>query len=287
PRSHARSGRRPRRRATRRPGPDATPPARRTGPGAWPRRTGGSDSRASPEPAGRVARSCARAESRGSASTPPPGRAIVDERLQRVHRMSGLARPLDPEWRSNRAVLGLMPAGAALAATRAMVWPGPGIPRPLAAAPLGALAVLAAWALACEVSPDRLGAAFLSRGLGLASFLAWPDASVLLALTTMLAVRMVSRSTGLPPRVWDSAALLGLLAWITGATGAAGVLLVGALAFALDGVFPGGRPHQWGFAALSLVFVGLEAPPRDPAPAGAAVASLGALPLAVVVLVSL
>src|SRR5690606_28999258 len=91
----------------------------------------------------------------------------------------------------------------------------------------------------------------------------------------------------LPPRVWDSAALLGLLAWITGATGAAGVLLVGARAFALDGVFPGGRPHQWGFAALSLVFVGLEAPPRDLAPAGAAVASLGALPLAVVVLVSL
>lgn len=211
----------------------------------------------------------------------------MDERFQRVHRMSGLARPLDPAWRSNRAVLGLMPAGAVLAAARALVWPGPGTPRPLAAAPLGALAVLAAWALAREVSPDRHGAAFVSLGLGLAAFLTWPDASVLLAFTTMLAVRMVSRSTGVPPRVWDSAALLVLLAWSTGATGAAGVLLVGALAFALDGGLPGGRAHQWGFAALSLVFVGLEAPPRDPVPPGGGVASLGALPLAVVVLVSL
>lgn len=211
----------------------------------------------------------------------------------RQHRWTSLARPLDPAWPTNRAVLALMPLGAVLAAGRAWMLPASDQPGPTWMAALGAAVVLGAWAAGRELAPDDQRAAFLALVLGLGSLLVYPDASVLVLFTTLALARMVSRTVGPPPKVTDSAALVGLIGLCMARTGAVGTAVVGALAFALDARLTGGLRRQWGFSALSLALAGALAlaglraqtdGPADPAGgAGGGAAWLG-LPLGIAVL---
>lgn len=176
-----------------------------------------------------------------------------------LYRFSALARRLDPAWPTNRAVMILMPVAGAVVAALA--------PYTLALAPdgrlwagvLAAAVVLGTWALGRELAPDDQRAAFVCLALGLCGLLLVPGASVPLLFATLILVRMVNRTVGLPPTVLDGVAAVVLVGWAIASTRSYGVGLVGATALGMDAALPDGRRRQWGFAALCLVLVGLLA----------------------------
>lgn len=179
--------------------------------------------------------------------------------LESIHRFSALARPLDPAWPTNLAVLVLMPVAAAVLAVFGPGTPGLADTSRLWAAASGAGMVLGTWALARELAPDDQRAAFLAIALGIPALVLVPSASLVLLFTTLALARMVSRSVGLPARVLDGVAVLLLTGWSMASTRSLGVGLVAAAAFILDAVLPGGLRRQWGFAALCLALVGVLA----------------------------
>lgn len=183
-----------------------------------------------------------------------------------LYRVTALGRRLDPQWPTNLAVLVSIPVGALVAALAAPVVPGLAATPRLLAAVVGAAVVLGAWALGRELAPDDPRAAFLALGLGFAVLLVVPDGSVVLLFTTLLLVRIVNRSVGLPPRTGDGILVVALVGWSVFVTRSYGVGLVGAVAFGLDAHLEGGRRRQWGFAGLCLLMVGALAAGQVPRP---------------------
>lgn len=200
-----------------------------------------------------------------------------------MERLSGIGRPLDPAWATNRAVLVLAPAAGVLGALWA--WLGPGMRSPLATALVAAGAAFGGWALGRELDPDRQGAAFVAMGLAFVEALLVPEASLLFLFTGLMLVRVVNRTVGPPATLLDDAVILGLTAWCVWSTTNPLVGFVAAGAFALDAALPDptgerGPARHWAVAVLALLpalwgagvgpFGVLAAPSGLPAPARAA-----------------
>jgi hypothetical protein len=168
-----------------------------------------------------------------------------------IYRYSGIGRPLDPAWPSNKAVLVLMPA----AALAGLVW-SLGMSQGWQAALLNglvfALAVFGSWALARELLPDDHAAAFVSMAMAFLACLSFYSPGLLLLFTTLGLVRIVNRSTGLIARWTDSVAVTVLVVWCIYATQSPWMGAVAALAFVLDASLVNPLRHQFLFAALCL-----------------------------------
>ena len=119
-----------------------------------------------------------------------------------MYRFTSIARPIDPAYLTNRALLMILPllmlASGGLASLYDM---GDG---PAAAAFSGALAAFAAWALTRELAPDYSGAAFVALALAWAANIALEASSVMLLFVALLLVRLVNRSTGPQWRLADT-----------------------------------------------------------------------------------
>ncbi len=176
----------------------------------------------------------------------------VDLNDHRIYRVTSIGRPLDPSYRTNLAVLVLMPVAALVAALAAAIR-GDGFGAIAAQALVGPAAAFGAWALARELAPDDNPAAFVSMALAFAASLTVASPSLLLLFTTLGMVRIVNRTVGPPARLTDSLVVLGLIlatAWIIRSP----VLpVVGAVAFALDASLEDGTRRQLAFAMLALV----------------------------------
>ena len=189
--------------------------------------------------------------------------------LHLAYRVSGLARPVDPAYPTNKALLVLVP----LVFMGAAAWTymgGASLADAGAAGLEAGLMSFLVWALTREMSPDDNPAAFVAVAL---SLLVWPrvgEQSLLLLGGVLVAVRLVNRSTGKAAEMADSllaALLFAALAWFSSWT----LGLVGALALALDGLLPAPaaqahRKHHLGLAlvpagaALAVLLMGTDAP---------------------------
>ena len=178
--------------------------------------------------------------------------------LHPAYRMSGVARPVDPRTPTNKAVLILVPTALVIFVAMKLFdgasWTDAGL-----AGLNAALLTFFAWALTRELSPDDNPAAFLAVGLALAGSARVGEQSILLLAATLMAARLVNRSTGLAAKPADTVLMVvgfGLLAWFESWT--CGV--VGAVALTLDAVLPSHadarRMHLLGAAAVALVVVG-------------------------------
>lgn len=198
-----------------------------------------------------------------------------------VWHLTHLARVVDLRRRSNlvavAALLGFGLAGYLLAEPGETPW--------RAALSAGWSAFLA-WALARELDPDRPVAAEVTAvAAGVAAVTVGGNAGVVLAV--MLCARILLRSSGLPPTIWDALAVSTVAAAVAGSPEgwAAGMAVAVALAF--DASFPDdATPRvQLAVAAMAAVAVtvvatvtdAMEGPWRPPGPVAATIAGLGLL----------
>jgi hypothetical protein len=151
-----------------------------------------------------------------------------------MYRFTSVARPIDPAYLTNRALLIVLPIVGLLSAGLATLQDaGSG---PLSAAFSGVLVAFAAWALTRELAPDYNGAAFVALTLAWLAHVAFGTNRVLLLFVALVLVRAVNRSTGLPWRPLDTLGVFGFCTWAAINTQQPLILLLASLAFALDAI---------------------------------------------------
>ena len=181
---------------------------------------------------------------------------MAEERanLTGVYRFTSIARPVDPAYPTNRALLIVLPMVGLLSAGLAFLHPVDG--GPLSAALSGALVAFAAWALTRELAPDYNGAAFVALAFAWIANIAFGAKLVLLLFVAIVLVRVVNRSTGLPLRLLDTLGVLGFCTWAAINTEQPLILLVASLAFLLDATLEKPlRRHYLAAAACLPIFV--------------------------------
>lgn len=165
--------------------------------------------------------------------------------------MTSIARPLDPAYPTNRAVLLIVPLAGLVAASVAAAR-GAALADLTIAGLVGLAVAFGSWALARELAPDDEAAAFVSMALAYATLLVVGSPSVLLLFACLLLVRTVNRSSGLAARVSDSVVVAALSVGTIYATRSPLLGAVAALAFALDATLRDPLRRQWIFVALCL-----------------------------------
>ena len=135
-----------------------------------------------------------------------------------LRRVSGIARPLDFGYPSNRWIaavaVGVLAAAWLLRGLLTEAWLAAG-----ADAGLAALAVFLAWALCRELDPDLVAAALVAAGLcalalGAAALLRLGPPALAPLFAVLLAMRVLNRTTGVPATPADVVGLLGLAVWL-------------------------------------------------------------------------
>jgi hypothetical protein len=182
-----------------------------------------------------------------------------------IYDYTSIARPVDPAWPTNRAVLVIVPVIAFASAVAA--WLGIGaVDAPGPAALGGALVAFGAWALTRELAPDDDPAAFVSLAIAVVLQFAAGPATVLPLFVCLFQVRVVNRTTGKPATLVDSALVAGFSLWAAARLGQPLLALTGAVAFTLDGWLRPCTPRQFGVGAacagIPALFVLLQGLPQ-------------------------
>lgn len=164
--------------------------------------------------------------------------------MRRLKDVTHVGRFFDPASPSNRFAL-LAPIGAGLILFGLDSTDLPG-------AVAGALATFAAWAIARELDPDHARSATLAAGLTPVATIVVGTPAPGALFVTMLTLRIVVRTTGLPPKTTDLAALtIGAIAVAGTPWGwAAGILL--AFGMVRDAALAGHPPPNAGLWGVPL-----------------------------------
>lgn len=184
-----------------------------------------------------------------------------------VYRLTSIARPVDPRYPTNRALLVVLPLiGVASVGLTGLLGLDGGA---LRAALISMLVAFVAWAVTRELAPDDNAAAFLALALAWLAFLFVGTESLLLAFVAIVLVRIVNRSTGLPARPLDTVTVAGLSAWAAVSLEQHLVLLLAAAAFTLNATLASPQRHHFLVALACLAGYGwlcVSGPPFTPAP---------------------
>lgn len=171
-----------------------------------------------------------------------------------MYRFTSIARPIDPAYLTNRALLIILPLLMLLSAGLASIYDMGS--SPMTAALSGALVAFASWALTRELAPDYNGAAFVALALAWAANVAFGAKSVLLVFVALLLVRLVNRSTGPQWQPLDTLGVLGFCVWAAVSTQQPLILLVASVAFSLDATLKQPlRRHYLAAAACVAAFI--------------------------------
>ncbi len=166
---------------------------------------------------------------------------------------SGIGRPLDFTYPTNRVVLALVPVGGLLG-----LWLTGG--SPIAGFMTGAASVFLGWALARELAPDHPLAAFGASALSLLSLIVWPEPSLAAGFTTLLLTRIVNRTVGLPATLVDGLVVVAATLYTAWALVAPTLLAVAGCTWIADRLLEpkGPRRHTFfGLGSLVAAAVGL------------------------------
>ncbi len=170
-----------------------------------------------------------------------------------IYRITSVARPVDPAYPTNRALLIVLPIGAAVFAALALL----GIidAGALSAMLSGLLVGFAAWALTRELTPDDDAAAFVALALAWIMSAVTGATGVLLTFAALFLARIVNRTTGLAARPWDILMVGGFVLWASWNLGQPLLALTGALAFGIDARLARTRALP---VAAAVVFAGFS-----------------------------
>lgn len=164
-----------------------------------------------------------------------------------MYRFTSIARPIDPAYLTNRALIIILPLLMLLSAGLASVYDTG--TSPMTAALSGALSAFAAWALTRELAPDYNGAAFVALVLAWMANAGFGATQVLLLFVALLLVRLVNRSTGPQWRPLDTLGVLGFCVWAAVSMQQPLILLVASAAFTFDATLR--QPLRWHFFAAA------------------------------------
>jgi hypothetical protein len=183
--------------------------------------------------------------------------------------VSGLGRPIDPSYASNRYAVAVTFAAGAVGAVASFI-SGEGPAESLGWGVVAGGSAFLSWAIGREIDPDRASTAALAAPLGAAA-VAFGRPSLWSAAAVLLATRVLVRSTGVAPKPVDLTFVV-LVAGAAAATSVAGFpigVLVGA-ALVVDRLLPRPAPGAtvaWGAAAvLSAVGAAAVWGSLDPSP---------------------
>lgn len=207
--------------------------------------------------------------------------------LRRAGELTSLWRELNPRNRHHLAIVGASALVSAVAGGSRLI-AGDGVPAALGVAVNAGAMFFLAWAMARELDPDFPRSAFVAAGVA-AAILAAGSAPAGAAVAVLVALRIVTRSTGRAPVPLDLAALPVLAAavawtprgWVGGAA------LAGALLLDARMPAPAGPRSYAGAVAVAASTLGvalwkgtLALGPQAPSPLAlaAAVAGLVAFP---------
>ncbi len=171
--------------------------------------------------------------------------------------LSGLARPVDMSYASNRRVA-MASAGVMIAAWIISGLAGAGWLSALGTGALAALGFFLAWALGRELDPDQDGAALLAAALTLPGLALAGVPNVGALFLILLGVRVVNRTTGLAATPLD-VGLLVVLGLLVAAPVQPVYLIAAGMALVVDGVIspPSRRRVIIGVGAAVVAAAGL------------------------------
>ncbi len=171
-----------------------------------------------------------------------------------VYRFTSIARPVDPRYPTNRALLVVVPLLAVVSVGLSGFLALDG--GTISIALRSMLTSFAAWAVTRELAPDDDAAAFLALALAWLAYLFFGTDAVLLPFVALFLVRIVNRSTGLPARPFDTFSVLGLCIWAAITLEQSLILLLAAAAFSLNATLKEPQRHHLVAAALCLAVFG-------------------------------
>lgn len=174
-----------------------------------------------------------------------------------IHKYSALARPVEPQYPTNLAVIILLPL-VAIGLFAWLAFDGSGMGEAGKAGLFGALAAFLAWALGREMDPDHNATAFIAMALTvlLAGLGYGFDLLTLGAL--MFAVRLVNRTVGPQAKVGDLITLVLLNLGAVFVEGAWWMPFLSVIALAVDEFFERSNLTQR-LAIPALLVMGLSA----------------------------
>ncbi|WP_300330400.1 hypothetical protein [Methanocalculus sp.] len=180
--------------------------------------------------------------------------------------MTTLARPIDPMYPTNRAII-IMTLLVSTGAAGSSLYLGETLFPAIHQGFIAGIAIFFAWAISRELDPDSEYAAFLPALICIPLLLIAQEPGFLTSLFVLLLLRIVNRTTGQPAGSLDSAALLLLAGWlVSGGFWLAGPAALAA--FILDLRLKEPDFHQIWFAAVLLIglvayaaFFGITLPP--------------------------
>ncbi|MHA6289461.1 hypothetical protein [Maricaulis sp. CAU 1757] len=170
-----------------------------------------------------------------------------------VYKYTTLARPLEADYASNRAVLILLPVIAlALAGLDWQLRDAEPV-NALVSGLTGALAAFLVWALGREVDPDRNASAFFALGVVTLLLALGIEPAVWTLAFTLMATRLVNRTVGPPAKPVDFALVLALAALAIWRDGYVLLGVVAAVAIAIEIRLGNRAPAYWLLALVGIV----------------------------------
>lgn len=172
-----------------------------------------------------------------------------------VHKFSALARPVEPQYPTNLAVLVLLPL-VAISLFAWLVMNDTAMVEAGKTALLGMLAAFLAWALGREMDPDHNATGFIALALTVLAVGLGYSLDLLSLAALMFAVRVINRTVGPPAKLGDLITLVLLCLGAAIVDNAWWMPLLGALALAIDEYFERSSLPQR-LAIPALVAMGL------------------------------
>ena len=171
-----------------------------------------------------------------------------------IYKLSSIARPLEPQYPTNRAVLILLPLIALGMSAVAFFIRDAGLAGAASAGLGGMLTAFLAWALGREVDPDRNAAAFIAMALAVAAVALGHAPALWLLALALMATRIVVRTVGPAARLTDLAIVTGLAGLAVFLDGYWAMGLIAGFAMAVDLLYDRSRTLNLVFAAFAIGF---------------------------------
>jgi hypothetical protein len=174
-----------------------------------------------------------------------------------LHRISSIARPVDPRFPSNKAILIVI----SIVLVGGSVWGWvrhEAIGQAAITGTTGVLVAFVSWALGRELDPDVNATAFVVLVAALGAWIVFDDAELVPLVVALAITRIVNRTVGPAAKLTDEIAVAALVGVVVLVAGRWSLGIAAAVAFVLDALLSGGRRRSWSFAVICLAFVACQ-----------------------------